>query len=71
MTSKNMSDHCPRAMGVWSQLLILIITLLQTVHVIASQVIARLDLSMIGDSVRGGLSALTSAWQDLLTLLRS
>ena len=58
-------------MGVWSQLLILIITLLQTVHVIASQVIARLDLSMIGDSVRGGLSALTSAWQDLLTLLRS
>ncbi len=58
-------------MGVWSQILVLIITLLQTVHVIASQLIARLDLGMIGDSVRGGLSVLTNTWQDLLTLLRS
>lgn len=58
-------------MSYWQRCLLLILTLLQTVHVIVSQVLARLDISVIADSIRGGLSAIIEVWQELLVLLRS
>ena len=60
-----------KTMGAWSQVLVLIITLLQTVHVIAAQVLARLDVNAIGDALLGGLSVLTGAWQEMIALIRS
>lgn len=58
-------------MSAWRRCLLLILTLLQTVHVIASQMLARLDIGVIADSIRGGLSAMIGAWQELLVVLRS
>ena len=58
-------------MSAWRRCFLLILTLLQTVHVIAYQILARLDISAIADSIRGGLSAMTGTWQELLVVLRS